>query len=287
MALENNAPKSRRSILAAGAGALSALVAGALGRPSEARAADGGNALIGAANTGSARTSFENQDAGEVSLAGIQTTGIGLSGQSSTGTGAWTASTDDTPSTFVATSHRNGLVATVGDTTDIFTNTDEAGVYGFADISDSSAGVVGHTNQGWGVIGIGAAGVAGFGSWAVFGSGGAGDIGVYGNTGSSAAPDVAGGIGVLARAESTSQLALKVLGKTQFSRSGRATVLAGHSSRAVTMAGVSAGSWIIATPQTNRAGVFVQSVVPGNGTFTIRLNKAVSGNTIVGYLVIN
>ncbi|TME82940.1 MAG: hypothetical protein E6I45_04910 [Chloroflexi bacterium] len=277
MAVDRNAFKSRRAVLAAALGGLGALLAGALGRADEAEAAQGGNALIGVANTGTAETSFENTDGGEVSLKGIQASGIGVKGQS----------TDSTPSTFVGTSHRNGVFATVGSESGVFANTDEAGVYGFADLSDSSVGVVGHTNQGWGVIGIGAAGVAGFGAWGVFGSADTDQIGVYGNTGASPAPSVAGGIGVLARAESSSQLALSVVGRSQFSQSGRLTILSGKSSRTVSKPGVTPTSWIIATPQTNRSGVFVQAAVPGNGAFTVYLNKAVSGNTVVGYLVIN
>jgi uncharacterized Ntn-hydrolase superfamily protein len=53
------------------------------------------------------------------------------------------------------------------------------------------------------------------------------------------------------------------------------------------MAGVTTSSYIIATPQTNRAGVYVQSVVPASGKFTIYLNKAVTGTSYIGYLVIN
>ena len=70
MAVDRNAFKSRRSVLAAALGGLGALLAGALGRADEAEAAQGGNALIGVANTGTAETSFENTDGGEVSLKG-------------------------------------------------------------------------------------------------------------------------------------------------------------------------------------------------------------------------
>jgi len=50
---------------------------------------------------------------------------------------------------------------------------------------------------------------------------------------------------------------------------------------------VTTSSYIIATPQTNRAGLFVQAVVPAAGKFTIYLNKSVSATTYIGYLVIN
>lgn len=55
---------------------------------------------------------------------------------------------------------------------------------------------------------------------------------------------------------------------------------------AATRAGVSTSSLIIATPRTNRAGVFVQSVVPGAGRFTIYLNKKVAGATGVAYMIL-
>jgi hypothetical protein len=53
------------------------------------------------------------------------------------------------------------------------------------------------------------------------------------------------------------------------------------------MPGVTASSYIIATLQTRRAGVYVHAVVPAAGSFTIYLNKTVTAATVVGYLVIN
>ena len=55
-------------------------------------------------------------------------------------------------------------------------NTDETGVYGFADMSANSTGVWGDSNQG--------TGVAGSGDWGVFGTGA---IGVYGHAATSTA----------------------------------------------------------------------------------------------------
>jgi hypothetical protein len=112
----------------------------------------------------------------------------------------------------------------------------------------------------------------------VVGNGGSG-IGVQGLT--------AGGIGVDARATTTTGTALRTTGKVQFNRSGRTSITAGHASRTVSMAGVTTSSYIIATPQTNRAGIYIQSVVPAAGKFTIYLNKAVTGTSYIGYLVIN
>jgi hypothetical protein len=53
------------------------------------------------------------------------------------------------------------------------------------------------------------------------------------------------------------------------------------------MVGVTTSSYILATLQTRRAGVYVHAVVPAAGYFTIYLNKNVSAATYIGYLVIN
>jgi hypothetical protein len=59
----------------------------------------------------------------------------------------------------------------------------------------------------------------------------------------------------LNEAGSTSQVALNVNGKAQFSRSGRTSMSAGSKKKTITMAGVTTSSYIIATLQTNLAGV--------------------------------
>ena len=94
-------------------------------------------------------------------------------------------------------------------------------------------------------------------------------------------------VGTGVHAVATTGVALKVTGKAQFSRSGRATVAAGHTSVLVKLAGVTTSSYVIATPQAKRAGVFVQAVVPAGGSFTIHLSRAPLVATTVGYLVIN
>jgi hypothetical protein len=173
-----------------------------------------------------------------------------------------------------------------------------AGAYGEASGADPTGvwGLGGDTSSGFstGVYGEGDTGVWGFGGWGVFGSSDATGTGVYGFSGASvpAAPAHVGvfgytdsGYAVYARAATGT--ALYVDGKARFRRSGRTYVSAGHSTRVITLAGVTTASYIIATPQTNRAGVFVQAVVPASGKFTIYLNKTVSATTYVGYLVIN
>jgi hypothetical protein len=173
-----------------------------------------------------------------------------------------------------------------------------AGVYGEASGADPTGvwgdGGTASSGSTTGVYGEGDTGVWGYGGWGVFGASDATGTGVYGFSGATvpAAPAHVGvfgytdsGYAIYARAATGT--ALYVDGKARFRRSGRTSVPAGHSLVKVTLAGVTTSSWIIATPQTNRAGVFVQAVVPASGSFTIYLNKVVSGTTYVGYLVIN
>ena len=155
----------------------------------------------------------------------------------------------------------------------------------------SGVGLEGFTYYGVGVLAV--AGVSGTGVDARSTSGTAAigssyqGTGVYGFAGSTVAPTPTGtAAGVLARADDPTLLALRVVGRASFSLSGRATVAKNHSSVTVTKAGITAASLVIATPKTNRAGVFVQAVVPSAGKFTIYLNKKVSGTTYVAYMAL-
>ena len=214
--------RSRRAVLGAALGGAAAVAAQTLARPLPAAATSGDPALIGAANSGDAATSFENTDDGETSLAGIHgaagtgvdassVAGTGLNATSTTGPAIMAISTDPTPSDGTADpSHRNGIFAAVGDITDAPTITDEAGVFGYADVSAGSAGVAGQSFQGSGVMGLGDTGVSGFGatqgilavgSWGVYATGAVGlvgdvnasGVGVYGFTGASRHPQPADG----------------------------------------------------------------------------------------------
>jgi hypothetical protein len=314
MAIDTGAAKSRRAVLAGAIGGAGALAISALGHPAAVAAAANGNVQLGHGtadtdNDSAAETRVNGTTSGITALSGVQAgsgiglagttgtgigtqgvgtgTGVGLKGTSNAGNGARGESIDNTPSDFLSASNKTGVIGTAGDASGLAANTDEIGVLGYCNVSSHSTGVLGVSTAGVGAFGIGAIGVIGFGSWGVLGDVDTASIGVYGNTGAAAAPAVTGGIGVLARAQATTQVALKVLGKTQFSRSGRTYVSAGASSRKVSMTGVTTSSYVIATLQTNRAGVYVQAVVPGTGYFTIYLNKAVSATTYVGYLVIN
>jgi hypothetical protein len=155
----------------------------------------------------------------------------------------------------------------------------------------SGTGLYGFTSTGTGVLAVGGSSGNGLDARSSNGTGAMGasytGSGVYGYAGGTAAPAMTGpAAGVVARAIDTSTLALRVIGRATFSFSGTVTVAANQSRVTVTKAGVTASSLIIATPRTNRAGVYVQSAVPGAGKFTVHLNKKVSGATDVAYLIL-
>jgi hypothetical protein len=292
--MDTTTPRSRRAILASALGGLGAIAAARLVKPEAASANPGDPVTIDATTAGVGTTGITSivpdADALHVSGDGSGITGIGTLGVGVTGT-----SNNVNPSDFANPSHLTGIIGSTGNPVNIATNTDEVGVYGYADLSTGSSGVWGDSNVGTGVAGSGDTGVFGagyygvyaFGRVAVTGDGGATDTGVYGFAGANPAPLPPAGVGVQATAGSTAQIALNVTGKAKFSRSGKTFIGAGLYARKVTMAGVTTSSYVIATLQTRRVGVYVHAVVPGTGYFYIYLNKAVTATTYVGYLVIN
>jgi hypothetical protein len=293
MSADNSALRSRRAILASALGGLGAVVAAKLANPVNVSAATGDPLVIDSANTGSDTTLLTTSGSGEA-LAGVGDGG-GLSGTSGAAVGVRGHNSVTEPSTFEDFTNNTGVMGTAGDTPFMSPNTDETGVYGYANLSPSSSGVWGESTEGAGVIGTGDTGVYGSGYFGVYAYGRVGvtgdvdttSTGVYGFVGAALAPTPTPGVAVEARSASTAQIALNVLGRVKFNRSGRTYVATNASSRKITMAGVSTSSYIIATLQTRRSGVYVHAVVPAAGYFTIYLNKAVTANTYVGYLVIN
>jgi hypothetical protein len=286
MSVETSTPRSRRAVLAAALGGLGAVIASRIATPDAARAADGDPVQIGATNDGTTTTALTNSGAN----AAFAVTGVGqgVSGQTLDGTGLWGASTDAVPvADFTLPGHRTGVVGLVGAGAGIANNTGETGVYGFSDVSGNSTGVWGDTADGYGVFGNGFVGVYGLGQVGVVGDVGATGTGVYGFAGTGLPPNPPAGVAVQATAGTPAQVALNVSGKVKFNRSGRTVVARGRSSRRINMVGVTGSSYVVATLQTRRAGVYVHAVVPAAGYFTIYLNKIVTGGTAVGYLVIN
>ena len=290
MSVNPSAPRSRRAILASALGGLGAVVASRLIKPETVSANPGDAVLVDGTFSG----------AGTTAISSTATTGAAIDGSTADATGLKGSSTDNTPvPDFSVASNRTGVIGAAGATDivekEISANTDEVGVYGFSTTSANSSGVWGDSFDGTGVSGTGGTGVFGagyygvyaFGRVAVTGEGYYTETGVYGYSGALAAPLPPPGVGVQATAGSTSQIALNVTGKAKFSRSGRTYVATGQYARKITMAGVTTSSYVIATLQTRRTGVYVHAVVPGTGYFYIYLNKAVTANTYVGYLVIN
>jgi len=206
---------------------------------------------------------------------GVSTSSVGVGAASINdaairGDSAW-----DTPTTnFNVPSRKTAILGFLGSTLNAAINTDETGIYGFADLSSNSTGVWGDSSQGVGVTGTGDWGVYGEGRVGVYGHG---TYGVYGS----------GTTGVYARAATASATALYTNGKIVFAcRSGRSYVGSGHNYRDVAISGMTSSSAVIATLQTNRAGFYVQSVISYAGKFRIYLNKTAPGTTYFSYIVI-
>jgi hypothetical protein len=247
-------PRSRRALLAAAAGGAAALAASAA-LPLTTLAADNDPVLLGADNTAVTLTtkitnSTANVDSFTAAAAG---TGFGLTGSSTGGAGIVGWSISQSP---------------------FLTPADGAytGIYGWSPAGPvdgpTGVGVVGQSDD-WGVFGNGTVGVYGYGTF-----------GVVGESSSTAA-------GVTAFAKTAADLALDVVGKVRFSRSGRSSVAAGQSTKTVSLAGVTSSSRVFAVLHSNRSGRYVRAVVPTTGSFKIYLNSTVSSSTYVAWFVLN
>ena len=248
---EDSAPRSRRALLAAAAGGAAALAAQAA-LPLTVAAADGDPVLIGNANLATDTTHINNNTDGSN---GFHATSVGLGiavhGQSTLSSGVRGTSVNELDAA----------------TPNVTTYT---GVYGWSPESPEGGvgtGVWGDSND-WGVFGSGAVGVYGFGT-----------VGVIAESNSTSWP------AIIAYSATETSHALEVNGKVKFSRAGRKTIGAGKSSLAVTMAGVTTTSKILAVLNSNRSGRYVRAVVPAAGKFTIYLNSSVSSSTYVAYFV--
>lgn len=245
-------PRSRRALLAAAAGGAAALAASAA-LPLTTMATNGDTVLVGQAHDAEATTSIKNTTADSKAFtAEAAGTGFGLEGSSAGGAGIVGWSISSPPLDPIDGSY--------------------TGVYGWSPTGNAAGvtgvGVVGQSDD-FGVLGNGTVGVFGLGTY-----------GVVGQSLSTAA-------GVLALAFSTTDLALEVVGKAKFSRSGRSNVSAGASSRLITLAGVTSGSKVFAVLHSNRSGRYVRAVVPATGRFRIYLNASVSSTTSVAWFVLD
>jgi hypothetical protein len=169
---ESPAP-SRRALLAGALGGLGAIVAGALGRPTATRAADGGNALLGTPNTSTIETSFQNNDSLENALAGYHgnngigvyghsVSGAGVHGDADSGNGVWGSSTSASGvyGTSVSTvlpaifgRSAGGNTGVMGSSGGVPGPKAKTGVFGYANQDSGSVGVWGESPAGFGVYG--------------------------------------------------------------------------------------------------------------------------------------
>ena len=273
----NAEPVDRRSLLrsaglALGAGGAAAL-AGPLMAGQRAEAANGSPLLLGQPNTASTFTQLTSSDATTSALwvvrgtrstfsysgavVGDAATGFGLVGLSGTDHGILGIS-----------ENASGLAAT---------SLNWMGVQGQAlGTGPNSIGVRG-MGQATGVQGV-ATSNTGTG---VQGSATSG-VGVAGSAAN------AGGTGVAASA-ANGGTALRVTGVARFSRSGSATIPAGHASVLVPGVLLSPTSLALATLQQAAAGNVVSSVVPNRSasTLTINLLKAAAVDTKVAWFMVN
>ena len=254
--------RSRRAVLGTALGAVGALVAHALGRPSTAQADNGGAVLLGNSNFETARTAIYQQDAASAEQALFAYTfgtGIGLAAVSVGGDGAdiygggagrvgIRGHTANGGTGVLGASYLENQAAPDPEP--------KTGLFGYATQDAAARGVYGLSTLGTGVRGQ--------------------TTSLTGTGGRFVAP--------------TGGQALAVLGRSTFSRSGIAKVSSGHSSVDITVSGgLASGSMILATIQGSRPGVAVSSVrlnYPSTGKARVYLTKSVSASTPVAWFAL-
>ena len=285
--------RTRRQLMAGGAGALGAVAVASLARAAPAAASNGQAIIMGQGNQSTSNT-FINDSSGDTTFAALATSsGTALEGDAVDGTGVAGSSDTGIGVSGVSGSSAANASAVRGEITSTSPGAFFAAVRGQNDgTSGNGIGVNGsQAGAGWGVYGTS---VSGIGVNASGGSGvgvaGSGATGVYavGTTGVHGIANSSAGMGVLAENTAGGQ-ALKVNGVAAFARSGVATVSTGHSAVSMSLP-LSSASFVLATIQANVTGLNVQGVtiVTGSpGSFTIHLNKTVAAKTKVAWFVVN
>jgi hypothetical protein len=280
---ERNHRRTRRQLMAGGAGALGAAAVASLTRAAPAAASNGNPIIMGQGNQSTSNT-FINDSAGDNTFSALATSnGTALEGDAADGIGVAGFSSAGTGVSGVSGSSAAHASAVYGEISSVSPGAFSAAVRGQNDgTGGNGIGVYGsHAGPGWGVYGTSVSGIGVVGSSAT-GVSGMGTTGVHGTTSAKA------GTGVLAENTAGGQ-ALNVNGVAAFSRSGVATVPAGHSTVSKSLP-LDSASFVLATIQGNVTGLTVQGVtiVTGSpGSFTIHLNKAAAGKTKVAWFVVN
>lgn len=260
-----DAPRSRRAVLAAAAGSAAALAVSTI-RPPAASAASVA-VMTETINETAATTTISNSAENGVGFAG-QGNGAGIQGFSAKATGVFGHSTDTSdPENDV---RNTGVVGIAGNDGDTAANRSLTGVYGFSDPSPLQdfvgAGVWGDSAD-IGVIGTGGIGTLGDGAWGAYGVGrGSSGIGLYGTT------------------DNAAGRALRVEGRAEFTRSGRATVVSGSTKKVVALTGCTPSSLVFAVMNTNETSRWVRAVVPAAGSFTVWFNAALTSAAAIVWI---
>ena len=283
MPIEVQEARSRRAVLVALGGGIAASAAGAFRGLPTARAGVDGDVVLGAANAETTPTSVTNSTDDGTAIEGkgastATSNNLGLLGEGDTG---------------VLGSGIFGVVGAV-DATGI-------GVYGSASASATPSvygktGVVGQSDQG-GTAVVGFTGLTATqpppdtGIYGRSDTGGANGRGLTGfcSVGIGLLGQTNTGVGVRAYSGTNTGVGLRVTCKAAFDRSGKLTIAAGHSSIAKTGIALTSASFILATLQTNVAGLSIQAAVtnPAGSSFTIYLNKAPAVAVAVAWLAVN
>ena len=253
------APRSRRALLAAAAGTAAAFAASAA-LPLTAAAADGDPVLQGNDNATTADTSITDSGADSTAVIGNATGtgfGYGVLGTSTAAGGVvgWSVSPPDI-SWFLPE------------------YTGYTGVFGSSpthpDPNIFATGVWGDSPD---------VGVYGTGSVGVRGDGGIGVLGV--------GFDGGGTEGIRAVSSGNSSLALRVVGKVNFSRSGRSSMSKGTRTRTITLSGTTTSSKVFAVLATSESGRYVRAVVPATGSFKVYLNTTLLSSAVLSWFVLD
>ncbi len=301
MAIDQDVPRSRRSLLAAGIGGAIAVVATTLGRPATIRAANGDPVLAGQANTATAATSvantangtgvlvvsgtdvvapaanigvygYANQSAAARAVYGKSLQGTGVWGNSDTGRGLFGRSTSgtgisaqtDTGRGVYATSAAVDKTAILGQSTG-----NSAGIQGVSGSASPAAepetGVQGTANQSFAANGVYGQSTIGAGVWGDSPEG-VGVIGTAGGDGTGVYG--AGPVGVYGEGSvgvyasgPDDGYALIVEGPSLFTQSGFVTITAGSTAVVGVSGGLRTDSMVLAVLASNRGGIWVRATV--------------------------
>lgn len=308
-----DAPRTRRTLLAAAAAAGAATVAGAFAKPLQALAAPDDNAdmYVGVqyANV-SQTTGLTNPSSGTTVFSATSNFGTAVLGTSSSGSGGagvYGVSASGLTSGIAvraAGGAGRGVVA------------DSAGYIALHGISTSGTALRAESTSGYGVDATSGSNTAlrassntGQGAYiyggsaslpAVQGVAGGGSAGVQGHSGASAptarantgVQGTAAGSGTGGYFESATGNAIRVQGRASFSRAGRSTIAKNKSYVDITpLGGLATTALVLATLQTPRGSACVASVrtnYPTAGKARIYLNKVASttASTYVAWIVL-